>query len=309
MTGGLAAVTGATGFLGQHLVRALIDDGWRVRILSRRDPISPFWAGLTPEVVPGDLADSQAVARLCRGADLVVHAAGLIGGNDTDLQRVNVDGVRQVAIAARSGHFVHVSSLVAREPALSAYAASKRAGEVAATQAFGAGATVIRPPAIYGPGDRETLRLFTLAARGPALPVLAPESRIALVHVQDAARQIVHLARARRAGTVALSDAQPQGYGWREIMQTAAQAFSRNIPLVRVPDAALYFGAATDTFANRWRGRRAVFTFGKVKELTHLDWGVPAEERAADGPMPEFGLPAGFAHTIGWYRSQGWLSA
>jgi nucleoside-diphosphate-sugar epimerase len=306
---GLAAVTGATGFLGQHVVRALADAGWRVRILARRDPTSPFWRGIDVEVVPGDLGDEAALANLCHGADVVVHVAGLIAGAPDDLQRVNVEGSRRVAQATGEAHLLQISSLAAREPQLSPYAASKRAGEDAAREILGDRVTVVRPPAIYGPGDRETFRLFQLAAWAPVLPTLGPTARLAVIHVQDAARQIVALAQSRASGVFALSDARPEGYSWREIMQTAAQAFGRAPALMRLPPAALYAMACAEIFANSWRRRPAMLTFAKVKELTYSDWGVRSAERVRFAPVPEFDLKVGFGQTIDWYCSQGWLRA
>src|SRR6185436_21119742 len=76
--GRLAAVTGATGFLGRQVVRALSAQGWRIRILARRDPIDPLWKDVVPEVAPGDVADDAALARLCAGADVLIHGAGLV---------------------------------------------------------------------------------------------------------------------------------------------------------------------------------------------------------------------------------------
>jgi nucleoside-diphosphate-sugar epimerase len=308
-TRGLAAVTGATGFLGQHVVRALADDGWRLRILARREPSSPFWAGLSPEVVAGDLANTTALERLCQSADVVVHVAGQIGGRRADLERVNIEGSRSVATAmgGTSAHLLQISSLAAREPQLSAYGASKRGGEEVARGLLGERVTVIRPPAVYGPGDRETLRLFKLAASGPFLPILDPRARTALIHVEDAARQIAAQVDSRRSNIITLCDGRPDGYEWREIMQTAADAFGRRPRLVRIPPASLYAMALIDEFANNWRRGSTVLTFGKVKELTHLDWGVRPNERAISAPPPEYDLPSGFRQTIGWYRSQGWL--
>jgi nucleoside-diphosphate-sugar epimerase len=306
---GLAAVTGATGFLGQHVVRALADAGWTVRILARRDPASPFWSGLGPEGVRGDLFDAPALTRLCEGADLVVHVAGQIGGGKRDLDRVNIEGSRNLATAAAGtkAQVLQISSLAAREPQLSPYAASKRAGETAAREVLGERLTVIRPPAVYGPGDQETLRFFRLAASGPFLPVLDPAARVGLIHVEDAARQIVALAGLTLPDPVVLSDGRPEGYDWREIMQTAAEASERRPRLVRIPRTALYAMAFLDEFANNWRPRASVLTFGKVNELTHLDWGVRPNERAASAPPPEYDLLSGFRQTIGWYRSAGWL--
>jgi nucleoside-diphosphate-sugar epimerase len=308
MSMGLAAVTGATGFLGQHLVRALSDAGWRVRILARRDPISPFWEGIAPQVVAGDLGDEAALARLCQGADLVVHAAGLLFGADRDLERVNVEGTHRLAqAAAQAPRVIQVSSLAAREPQLSPYAASKRAGEEVARRLLGERAVIVRPPAVYGPGDRETLRLFQLAARSPALPVFDPRARVAVVHVQDAARQIVALAAVPQPHPVALCDERAEGYAWRELMGTAAEAFGRRSRLVQAPAAMLYGLASVEIFANSWRKNSGMLTFGKVRELTHLDWGVRSDERATVAPAPNFNLLSGFRQTIGWYRSQGWL--
>jgi nucleoside-diphosphate-sugar epimerase len=305
---GLAAVTGATGFLGQHVVRALADAGWRVRILARRDPISPFWRGLAPEVIIGGLADPPALARLCDGADVVVHAAGQLFGDNRQLHEVNVEGSRRLALAAGpTARVLQISSIAAREPGLSPYAASKRAGEEVALAVLGERATIVRPSAIYGPGDRETLRLFQLAARSPILPVLSPKARLAMIHVQDAARQIVALTERITPVAVTLSDGRPEGYSWRELMETAALATSQNPKIVHIPVAALYAFASIEALSIVWRRKSTMLTFGKVRELTHFDWGLQTRERLADAPAPVFDLLSGFRQTVGWYRSQGWL--
>ena len=307
----LAAVTGATGFLGQHLVRALGAAGWRVRLLARRDPTSPFWEGQEPQVVPGDLSDPAALARLCDGAERIFHTAGLIGGSPAQMRLVNVEGARRLAQAAQraapDAQTVLVSSLAAREPQLSPYAASKRAGEDAMREVLGERLTVARPPVIYGPGDRETLRVFQAAATSPVLPLLHRDARVALVHVEDAARQIVALASGARGRIITLCDARPEGYAWRELMQTAASALNRSPGFVRIPAAALYALASAQGIGNGWRHGKVTITFGKVRELTHLDWGVRPDERTPRAPEPIYDLLAGFKQTVCWYRKRGWL--
>jgi uncharacterized protein YbjT (DUF2867 family) len=134
---GVVAVTGATGFLGRHLVRALARDGWTPRVLVRRDPIHPLWRDIEVEVVVGDLKTPGALDRLCDGATVVIHVAGLIKAASLEgFNAVNRDGARAAALAAKAANpsqggarFILVSSLAAREPQLSNYAASKRAGE------------------------------------------------------------------------------------------------------------------------------------------------------------------------------------
>jgi uncharacterized protein YbjT (DUF2867 family) len=173
----VVAVTGATGFLGRRLVKVLGEQGWTVRVLARRDITDPAWLGLEPQLVIGDLANSRALAALCDGAQVVVHVAGLIKARSRAVfDRANVEGSRQVALAAKTAgaRLVLVSSLAAREPNLSDYAGSKRGGEDAAREIMGGDLTIVRPPAIYGPGDVETLRLFEMASKSPVLPAFRP---------------------------------------------------------------------------------------------------------------------------------------
>lgn len=305
---GVVAVTGATGFLGRHLVRALAHDGWRPRVLVRRDPVHPFWRDLEVEVVTGDLRTSGALNRLADGAEVFIHVAGLIKAASLDgFNRVNQDGAHAAAVAAKAAgaRFILVSSLAAREPSLSNYAASKRAGEEA-VRAVDPSALIFRPPAIYGPGDTETLGLFQLAARSPVLPVLSPASRIAMIHVHDAAAKLVAFCRAPVLGLVETSDVRRDGYTWTEIMQGAARVMGAKPRLIRLPDPGiLTAGALVDAWSFLTK-TPSVFGLGKARELLHADW-TPSSAPMAEGVPSVFGLVDGFAHTVDWYRSAGWL--
>ena len=298
------AVTGATGFLGRHLVRALAEQGFKVRVLARRDPITAF--GETPtEVVVGGL-NAQALGELCRGADVLIHLAGLVKARSAgEFAAVNAEGARLAALAAKAANarMVLVSSLAAREPQLSYYAASKRAGERAAAEVLGEGLSIVRPPAIYGPGDLETLQIFRFAAASPLLPVFDARARIALIHVEDAARQIAAAALdAPGQGCVALSDARPEGYGWREIVQTAAIAVGRRGRLVPLPGAVLAGVGAAGSLAQAL-GARPMLTLGKSRELLWPDWSLAPEERWTDAPPAAYSLAEGFRHTVQWWRA------
>ncbi|MEE3627435.1 SDR family NAD(P)-dependent oxidoreductase [Nitrospirillum sp. BR 11752] len=320
MTGApLVAVTGATGFLGRHLVQALADAGARVRILARRPPAAGV--GDDVEVVPGDLADDGALRRLTKDAHVLIHVAGLIKARDREtFLRVNRDGAARAAHVLRQtapgARLVAVSSLAAREPHLSPYAASKRAGEDALRQAYAdtpRHLTILRPPMIYGPGDRETLAIFQ-AARWP-WAVLVGTGRIAAIHVTDAAAAIAAAAVGPNAdlaagGTWALADDTPGGYPMAAVMRQAAQAMGRSAPphLVGIPGPLLL---AAGRLSSRWgalRGTAPIFTEGKAREILHLDWTVtPQELLPAALHAPRIGLAEGFRDTVAWYRAAGWL--
>ena len=298
------AVTGATGFLGRHLVRALAADGWRVRALVRRDPVSAFGQAET-EVVIGGL-DEGPLAELCRGVDVVIHAAGLVKARDrATFEAVNAHGTTLAAQAARAARarMVLVSSLAAREPQLSEYAASKRAGEVAAAALLGPELAIVRPPAIYGPGDLETLQIFRFAARSPLLPVFDARARLAMIHVADAAEQIAAAAaRPPDRPCVALADARPEGYGWRDIVEAAAEAVGRRSPLTApAPPVILTWAGALGSLARRF-GARPMLTLGKARELRWLDWSVKPEEFWTQAPPSKFALGEGFRHTVAYWR-------
>lgn len=293
------------------MVRALGEAGWRVRILSRRDPVDPLWRDIHPEVVPGDLRDGAALARLCAGADVVVHAAGLVKARSrAAFDAVNVEGARQVALAAADACVPHVqlvSSLTAREPDLSHYSASKHAGEQAMAAILGDRLTIARPCAIYGPGDRELLPVFQAAAVSPILPLLREDARVAMIHVADAAAQVAALAAAQPSGrVVALSDARADGYGWRELMSHAAQACGRSPRFAPVPKALIHAIGITNDFT-ALSGVTPMLTSAKARELLHPNWAIAPEERAEGLAPATFDLQTGFQATVAWYRTAAWM--
>jgi nucleoside-diphosphate-sugar epimerase len=308
------AVTGATGFIGRRLVPALHAAGWRVRLLMRRDPVVPEWRDIQPEVVAGSLSDPAALERLVEDAEVVIHVAGLIkAARREQFFAVNREGAalmaRVTARVAPSSRFLLVSTLAAREPTLSDYAASKRAGEDAVREIVGARATVIRPTAVYGPGDRETLAFFQLAQLGRVPLIGGPEARATLIHVDDLVSLIVALSRAPSAGAVvAACDARPQGYRWNEVFATAARAVGNPSARTFHAPGALLRTIALAGDVGRRLGSANMLNSQKLRELRHSDWSIAETELArAAGWSPRFTLEAGFVDAVNWYRSAGWL--
>lgn len=312
----LVAVTGGTGFLGRHLVTALHRAGFQVRLLVRRAPQDGFGDGIRPELVTGDLDDAAALARLVSGADIVIHGAGLIKAvNRAGFFAVNAEGSaalgRAVAAHAPAARLVIISSQAATQPNLSHYAASKRAGEDSAIAAYGGEDwVVVRPPALYGPCDRETLSLFK-AASGPVVPVLGgPSARVAFLHVTDAADAVVALARhgGPQGQRFGLCDGVCSGYDWHTMLDCAADAVQHRAMRVPVPAWVLRtIGAAGGLYA-ALTGRAVMLTAAKAREILHSDWSVPpATMPPTDLWQPRVTLAEGFQATAQWYRDHRWL--
>jgi nucleoside-diphosphate-sugar epimerase len=311
---GTVAITGATGFIGSHVLRRLAAEGWRTRILTRRPPISPIFAEVSFEAVVGDLEDERALARLLRGASAVVHCAGLIKATTpAAFHAVNAVATRRLAALAAGQpappRFVLLSSLAAREPALSPYASSKREGEAALAEAAGTMPWLaIRPPIVYGPGDRETLPMFRSLARG-RLVLPRPHGRISLIHAEDLGAAIAAAAACPLSGIVCeVDDGHPGGYSWREFAAIAAGAAGVPFHSVPLPRPVVAAAGLASEWVSALRGRPAIFGSGKVREMYHPDWVCRPSPLQSQGYwQPRIQMAEGVAGTLAWYRAQGWL--
>ena len=222
----IIAVTGGTGFVGQRLIDLAIERGHQVRALTRRSQE----ARENVQWIAGDLGNREALEQLVTGTDAVIHVAGVINAPDpAGFEEGNVKGTLSMlaaATAAGTARFVHVSSLAAREPKLSQYGASKARSEEL-VEGSGLDWVIVRPPAVYGPGDKETLELFKMAKAGVIL--LPPKGRISLIHVDDLARLLLVLAESPtpRKEILEPDDGQPSGWTHRQFATALGAAVGK----------------------------------------------------------------------------------
>jgi nucleoside-diphosphate-sugar epimerase len=301
----ILAITGGTGFVGRHLLRLAHERGFAVRALARSS--QPAEAGV--EWVAGSLSDRAALDQICTGADAVIHLAGVINPLDArDLTRGNVDGTSaMIAATAAAGvpRFVHVSSLSAREPGLSLYGASKAAAEALFTPDLPFDWTIVRPPGVYGPGDRETLALFQMVAFGVAL--LPVEGRLSMIEVSDLARALLALAQGGASRqTVEIDDGTPGGVTHREFAALIGAALGRAPLSITVPGPVLRGVAAVATAIGRVRRTQPRLSTDRARYLAHSDW-VARGDNLAGLWAPRVELGAGLKVAADWYRSEGWL--
>lgn len=246
--------------------------------------------------------------RLCDGADAVVHVAGVINAPDREgFHNGNVGGTANVLASARKAgvrRFVHVSSLSAREPELSHYGASKAHSEDL-VRASGLDWAIVRPPAVYGPGDRETLELFRMAKRG--LVILPPEGRLSLIHVDDLARLLIVLASSSEVAGLVIEpdDAHPRGYSHRQFASLLGSAFGRNVRTISAPAGIIRAAARIDRLI---RGKRAKLTPDRASYFCHPDWVVRTDLAARPSLWsPRIEARKGISDTARWYEANGWL--
>ncbi|HEY6600097.1 MAG TPA: NAD-dependent epimerase/dehydratase family protein [Pseudomonadales bacterium] len=294
------AVTGATGFIGAHLLTHLRGEGYGIRAMTR----SPRASGNGISWIDGDLAGGRGVDELVRGADTVVHCAGAVrGAHPRDFDAINVDGTRRIAEAAAAAgvkRLLLLSSLAAREPSLSMYASSKRRGEDA-VRSVDIASTVFRPPAVYGPGDNELAPLFGLMLRGIAV-VPGHAGRTSLLYVTDLARAVGAWLRApshRGGECFELDDGTPQGYDWTEMIRIAQTVRGAAIRRLDIPQPLLDAIGRVNLGLGRAFHRAPMLTPGKVRELFHRDWVCRTQQiRSALAWQPEVQFAEGLKRTF-----------
>ncbi|MBY6218437.1 NAD-dependent epimerase/dehydratase family protein [Qipengyuania aquimaris] len=298
------ALTGATGFVGQAVLDAAARAGLPVRALTRREQ-SPR-DGVT--WVEGSLSDTPSLEQLVRGAEAIVHVAGLTNTPDpAEFEEANVIGTRRLLHAAKRAdvpRFVFTSSLSAREPSLSLYGASKANAE-AFVETSGLDFTIVRPPAVYGPRDKDMFELFRSAKYG-FVPV-PPKGSTSIIHVDDLAECLLALAPAGTASGATLEpdDARSGGYEHGELAKLIGQAVGKNVLAPNIPAPLLRLVAKGDRLL---RGDKAKLTPDRVGYMVHPDW-VCLPERAVPAEIwtPRLPGPEGLAATARWYEREGWL--
>jgi UDP-glucose 4-epimerase len=302
----MLAITGGTGFVGRRLL-ALASPPWQA--LARRSQpntrAGTIW-------VEGDLANTAALARLCEGADAVIHIAGVVNAaSRAGFEAGNITGTANILAAAEAAgvrRFVHVSSLAAREPALSNYGSSK-AGAEALVAASALDWVMVRPPAVYGPGDTEMLPLIKLAGAGWGLAPGGAAARLSLIHVDDLARALLTLAAAGPSRTVLeLDDGRGEtgGYSHAEFAALAAAAQGRpQVWMLPIPSTLLTSASRIASLAARLQGRLPTLSRDRARYLSHPDWVARGGNAQLVGLWsPQIDAANGLATTIAAARTR-----
>ena len=319
-------VTGGTGFVGAHLVKALRARGDSVTCLVRRPTLAEQlgW-GDAVRLVRGGLEDSGALRDACTGADVVYHVAGKIAARDAaDFMATNRDGtanVLEAAIECHVGRFVFVSSLAvagpttpghpideSRPPApVTDYGRSKLAAEVL-VRAMPIEWTIVRPPVVYGEWDKGTLTIFRLAKRG-LVPVFGDGSQeLSVIHAEDLARALIAAATAAAAARRIYFAAHPTTTTSRGLALAAGQALGTRPRVLPVPAIVARGVLWTVGALANLAGRTTLLSADKANEFLAPAWTCRSDALTRDtGWHAEVGLDVGMRRAADWYREAGWL--
>lgn len=285
----LIALTGGTGFVGKHIIPALLKAGYKVRVLARSpEKLADIDYGNLGhdsighdnlEILKGELGKDDAA--LVKGADIVLHMAGLIKARSlSQFMAINAVAAGQVAQAAQEakvGRFVLLSSQTANVPKLSGYAASKHAGELAVTAAYHGPLAIIRAPAVFGPGDEATRPFFDFISKGK-LPVAGgkgwAERRMAMVYVKDLCRVITKEAMTGAYDGKTMTPCSIPDLSWPDFAAYAGDALGITVKAMPIPAPVIIAIAGLTSVSSRLFGMGHL-TLGKLREFRYEDWTSP----------------------------------
>ncbi len=317
-------MTGATGFIGSHLVEELIKKGYGVTCLVRQTSHLKWIEGLEADIVYGDCEDEDSLGQIPQDLDYVFHLAGLTKARrDKDFFCVNVEGTKNLlravmARAPRVRRFIYLSSLAAAGPSrngsplnesaeprpVSSYGRSKLESEGAImTQRNALPVTIIRPPAVYGPRDRDFFVLFRMIKKG-FYPYWG-KCYYSLLYVDDLIRGVIMAAEAKDAegGMYFLSDGRI--YSGDDIANEIANVLDARVVKMRIPRP---FLAVLVKIGEKMGREASIINRDKLKELNYFHWTCDSSKAGRDFKfVPKVSIKEGIKWTADWYRIHQWL--
>jgi nucleoside-diphosphate-sugar epimerase len=322
-------VTGATGFIGSHLVEALLQRGDEVRCLIRKTSDLRWLRGLPIEATQGDCNDKSSLAEAVKGVDQLFHLAGVTKAvEERTYFEVNALGTENLihACLEHNPHlqkFIYLSSQAAAGPCqnedkkkesdrcepVSPYGQSKRMGEdFALAHAHELPLLILRPSAVYGPRDRDIYTFFKLLSKRIKPCLSGQEQRISLCYVQDIVQAILLASETKKSGGEIFFLSDGQGYRWEEVGDIFAEAMGITPICIRVPEWMILGIASISEYFSKISGKPALLNRGKVEEMVQKNWVCDiTKAKEVLGFQPTVPLMEGARLTFEWYKRENWL--
>ena len=322
-------MTGGTGFIGSHLVEALLQRGVQVRCLLRKKSDLKWLAGLPIEAAFGDCSDNASLEEAVKGVDHIFHLAGVTKAvAENTYFEVNAFGTERLIRACLKNNphiqkFIYLSSQAAAGPCrngdkkresdpcepVSAYGRSKRKGEeLALAFAHQTPLLILRPCAVYGPRERDIYTFFKLLSRKIKPRLSGEDQHMSLCYVEDIIQAILLAARSHEPSGEIFFLSDGQDYPMEEVGDVFAQAMGVNAFSIRIPEWTMMSVASFSEYFSKLSRRPPLLSKGKVEEILQRNWVCDiTKARTALGFEPRISLKQGAERTYQWYKKQKWL--
>jgi len=320
-------VTGANGFVGSRLCARLLDDKYHVIAGVREGCDAGLIEGLDVEYRFGDITQPETLPAMVQDVDYIIHNAGAVKvKNPKSFYNINQIGTRNIIEAAignkKLKKLIYISSMAAAGPSIlnqpiteddtpnpiTEYGRSKLAGEKEVLNKIDSiNAVIIRPPGVYGPGDKEMFTFFEILNNRIKPYLGSLKRRIQLVHVEDLTRGISAALRADTKPGAIYYIAESQSYSYYQLVHHLRRAVGRVSLPIYIPSWAVRIIAWISEKSLRAFGQTPMFTVEKANEILE-NWEVSTEKAERElGYKSEITFPEGARQTIYWYREEGLL--
>jgi nucleoside-diphosphate-sugar epimerase len=306
-------VTGATGFVGSHVVDSLLEKGHTVYFIARSTSNMRWLEGKDVTRVDGSLFDVESLRQAVSGMDVVIHVAGLTAAkNEQEFLRGNFEATRNLLDAVRAYNpglrrFLHVSSLAVVGPSATIDTPVDETSPLRPITAYGRTKKLAED--VYGPRDEAILTFFQTVSKGLATYIGFGHKSVSLVHVRDLARGIVMAAMDERALGQTYFISSDEFYTWPQIAaMTGAVMGKRRLIPIRLPHLAVLGIAGISGFFGKLSGKPPVLDFEKGRDLIQEYWICSTQKaRQEIGYKQQVSLQEGISETVSWYRQKRWL--
>ena len=325
----LSLVTGASGFVGSHLVDKLLSINHKVRIIARKESRLKWIDASKIEVIPCDYNDVESLRNAVKNVDYIFHVAGVIKSKTKEgYYKGNVDATRNLLLAVEKENldlkrFLFVSSQAAAGPSpkglaktedmecnpVTTYGKSKLMAEAEVKKFTGKiPFTIVRPSAVYGPRDPEILMFFQTLKKGIQPMVGFKEKYVSLVYVFDLIDGILLAASSDKSLYQTYFISSEKGYGWEEIGNISSKILGKKVVKIKIPHFAVYTVAAISQFLSYFSKEATILNLEKAREMVQESWVCSVEKAKKElGYNQKVSLEEGIKNTVNWYIENKWL--
>jgi nucleoside-diphosphate-sugar epimerase len=324
-----AFITGATGFIGSHLVDELLKKNYEIKTLIRKSSSTKWLENKPVEYIEGDLFTEDVLKRALEGVDYVFHVGGVtFARKREEFYRGNVDATKSLLEACHKYNpglkkFVHVSSQAAVGPSfdgkpidetrdyfpLTTYGRSKVEAEKIVMEYFDKfNCTIVRPPAVYGPRDYAIFEYFKSMNRGLQPMIGFDDKLVSLIHGVDLVKGFILAAESEISSSSIYFISSEKFYNWKDVGEITKKILGRRTIRLTIPHFAVKTTAFFSEVFGFFSSKPIVLNREKARELTQAYWICSIEKAKRElGFKETFTLEEGFKDTIDWYKKEGWL--
>jgi dihydroflavonol-4-reductase len=322
-------ITGATGLIGSHLAEALHEKGYQIRCLVRKSSDRKWLIDLPIEYVEGDYSDPASLASAVRDVDYIYHSAGVTKSKTKEGyfhgNLIPTKSLLQSVLSNNPGlkRFVHISSGAAVGPGkgtdpiredtpyhpITTYGISKMEAEKECLRLMDRlPITIVRPPAVYGPRDKDVFEFFNTMKKGLQPMIGFSDTYVSLIYVKDLVDGIILAGENSQAVGKTYFISSERFYTWRELGNISAQSMGKKAVRVHIPRFVVYIIAIIAEFFALFSKKAALINIEKAKDMVQTSWIFSTEKAKRElGFKESFSIEAGIRSTIEWYRKNKWL--